>query len=77
MPKDHQAFDTLAHASYATGHWAEAVNAWSEVEKLDPNYFNAHDRASCVDDRDRFDTAKSKAKEADQTAPGKPPKAPQ
>ena len=53
--------DTLAHAEFGTGHWAEAVTAWSEVLKRDPGYFRDRTHNTCAEDQAHFAEAERRA----------------
>ena len=48
--KNVNTLDTLAHAEYDTSHFSEAVQAWEEVLRLKPNYYQPPADPFCADD---------------------------
>jgi tetratricopeptide (TPR) repeat protein len=65
---DLNTLDTLAHAAFGTGHWAEAVDAWAEVDRRVPGYFSDPSHANCAEDRAHYGEARRRAVEADRGA---------
>jgi hypothetical protein len=77
-PSSASSWDTLFHAAFGAAHWEEAVRAWDEVKKLDPNYPKRQDHLSGLgaDDEAHYLEAKRRLLPGAATSKESRPKSP-